>query len=177
MNVEQFKQYILQADSLSDVKLFSAPLHIDIERLDYEIAVDTKDIVKYIPARDILYPLPVTFDEWMQDMLGKNWKSKIAPLLVDNVTLIQVKNNMCKITDTDYYLALTKNKPCIWEIAETYINLGILPPLCCCINLYRDDSISEATKYKVLAACIRSIRIAKNYVNAVSAHIDELLFK
>jgi hypothetical protein len=176
MNVEQFKQYTLKSNSLSDIRLFDSSLHIDLNKLDYKIAVDTNDVTKYIPVKDRLYSLPILFNEWIQDMLGSNWKSKIASLLADNVTLIQVNNKMCKITDTDYYLALTKTTPCQWELAETYINLDMLPPLDCCIHLYDDGSVSETTKYKVLAACIMSIRVAKDRINAISNHINELLF-
>jgi hypothetical protein len=110
---------------------------------------------EYAPMMNYLYPLPDEFTRDMENRFGEDWQTKIKNKL-NNMTVVYL------IDQETYFLALTGGgMDMSWQICETYINLGYLPPLTYCDlpNMAGTNYNSAKTK-RIIKACKRSAQVA-----------------
>lgn len=126
------------------------------------------------PMMNYIYPLPdkETFERDMQTLFGDDWPTKIKKQL-SNTTLIQLLNE--GYTE-NYYLALTgAGMDFSWEICESYINLGYLPPLHFCDLPNMAGTQYETAKIKrIMQACKRTCDIAALRAKNTKQHLKKL---
>lgn len=114
---------------------------------------------EWMPMMNYYYPLPKDFKPW------DNIKKDLSP----NTTLIY-------FTDEDKYaIALTGGGMNLtWNIAESYINLGYLPPLDYC-DLPRMAGMRMKPKSKkIIFACRRTLDVTKNRAVLHESKLNEV---
>jgi len=124
---------------------------------------------EFAPMMNYYYPLPNQFVHDMETLFGEDWQTAIKKKL-SNTTLIYFLN------DESYALALTGGGMDLsWEICESFINLGYLPPFHFC-ELPRMAGIDyNKTKTKrIIAACKRSCDIMTMRATRTKKHLKGL---
>ena len=116
---------------------------------------------QYNPMMNYIYPLPRVedFERDMGNLFGDNWQTKIKKQL-SNTTLVNLLDSE-GYTDA-YYLALTGGgMDFSWEICESYINLGYLPPLHFCdLPAMAGIDYNKSKTKRIIQACKRSCDIS-----------------
>jgi len=139
----------------------------------WEIALDLteeeQENEEYFPM-NYIYPLPPEFERDMEERFGEDWRRKIKEKLVC-MTVVYI------IDEDRYYLALTgAGMDFSWEICETYINLGYLPPIefCDLPNLAGKD-YSKPENKRIVLACLRSVELAEARISSIKSKLEAFL--
>jgi hypothetical protein len=137
---------------------------IAIEQTDEE-----QENEEYAPMMNYLYPLPNDFERDMQNMFGESWRSRIKKVL-ENTTIVYFEES------GEYFMALTGGGMDLsWEICESYVGLGYLPPLHFCdLPNMAGINFKRAKIRRVLAACKRSARVSRGWANQTLKHLKDL---
>jgi hypothetical protein len=126
----------------------------------WDIALDLteeeQENEEFVPMMNYYYPLPNDFEEDMKDKFGDEWRSKIKDKLV-TTTVVRFED------DDKYALALTGGGMDLsWEICESFINLGYLPPAHFCdLPRMAGKSMDDESNRKIVLACLRSLDVIK----------------
>ena len=140
----------------------------------WDIALDLteeeQENEEFAPMMNYMYPLPNSFERDMEKNFGQLWRSHIKKAL-DNTTLVYFEES------GEYFLALTGGGMDLsWEICESYINLGYLPPVHFCElpRMAGKDMTSRANR-RIVKACIRSTKLAQGWAKQTEKHLRGLL--
>ena len=145
---------------LNSNMIFAFPRHFDFSKGygdTWEVQVnqteEEEENETWMPIYNYLYPLPENFE-------------------CDTTKIKEKLNNMTLIENEGYfYLALTGcGMDMTWEIAETYINLGLYPPIAFC-ELPAMAGRGESTKDKMIVErCNESLETAKVQIEGKMNH-------
>jgi hypothetical protein len=124
---------------------------------------------EFSPMMNYYYPLPNLFVHDMKTLFGEDWATKIKKQL-SNTTLIYFLN------DETYALALTGGgMDFSWEICESFINLGYLPPFHFCeLPNMAGIQYNTAKVKRIIRACKRSCDIMTMRATRTKKHIKSL---
>ena len=114
--------------------------------LGFNLTDEEQESEEFYPMMNYIYPLPRGFKPSEED------KEKL-----NNTTIV------CLMDEEEYYLALTGGGMDLsWEICESYINLGFLPPKHFC-DLPRMAGRGESESDKrIIKACLRSFEVSEH---------------
>lgn len=139
----------------------------------WDIALDLteeeEESEEFYPMMNYLYPLPPTFEKDMEKRFGKDWRRKIKEKLVCTTVVYLYEEGR-------YFLALTGGGMDLsWEICESYINLGYLPPFHFC-NLPRlADKKMDRKNRRIVRACLRTVKMIQMRAKEIEEHLKSLL--
>ena len=139
---------------------------------EWEIALDlTEEEIEeedFEPLMNYIYPLPDYFERDMEIKFGKDWRERIKEYLVAT-TVIYI--------DEAYFLALTAGgRDLSWEICESYINLGYLPPACFCdLPKMAGKNMKSKRNMRIIKACIRSVQLIQKRALQTEEKLKKLL--
>jgi len=142
----------------------------------WDIAVNQTDEEmeneEFAPMMNYYYPLPDEFAKDMLEKFGSNWATKIKDKL-SNTTVIRFED------DDKYALALTGGGMDLsWEICESYINLGYLPPVHFCdLPHMAGKNMKDESNRKIVLACLRSVDVAHFRGDYAKKNLEEILEK
>lgn len=137
---------------------------------DWEIAIDScltdeeRVNEEFMPMMNYRYPVP-HFDE--KKMSCNEIKEALKPT---GLTLVK------DLKTDEYYLALVGGgMDMSWDICESYINLGYLPPAHFCRHLpsMAGMRVTPSTE-KVLLGCKRSLSLSNAWNEQGLAHLEEI---
>ena len=134
---------------------------------DWEIPLDLTETEEeneeFSPMMNYMYPLPDEFESDMKNRFGSDWNTKIKPLL-NNTTLVYFNK------EEKYYVVLTGGGMDLkWEICETYINLGYLPPIHYCgLPRFADLDKYSRNKYRIIKGCMRTAEVTGYRASQIS---------
>lgn len=139
----------------------------------WEIALDlTEEEMEneyYFPMMNYIYPLPFDFENDMERKFGSNWKKEIKSKL-NNTTIVYFPE------EEEYAMALTGGGMNLsWEICESFVNLGYLPPVHFCDLPRMAGKKIEGKNKLIVFACMRSAEISKIWGERTKEKLEDIL--
>lgn len=140
------------------------------ETWDIALELTIEEHEEFFPMMNYMYPLPNSFERDMEKNFGRLWRSHIKGVLNTTTVIYFYESG-------EYFLALTGGGMDLsWEICESYINLGYLPPVHFC-NLPRlaGKDMTSRRNRRIVRACIRSVKLAGKWAKQREKHLKGLL--
>lgn len=144
--------------------------YIDEWEISLDLTEEEEQDEYFAPMMNYIYGLPDDFETDMVKKFGSDWRTKIKPLL-SNTTLIYFNK------EHKYYIALTGGGMDLsWEICETYINLGYLPPMHFCgLPKMGGMDIFSRKYYRIVKGCMRSAEVTGYRATRISESLVDYL--
>jgi len=135
-----------------------------------DLTEEERENEEFYPVMNYIYPLPLRFEKDMATRFGDNWRKEIKKRLVSTTLIFLCREN-------EYCLALTgAGMNFAWEICESYINLGYLPPFHFCkLPIPRFFGKINSKNKRIIQACLRTVKLIEDEAKRTEKHLKSLL--